>query len=201
MTATEKTSDHDSATRQRNRNRILDAATELLSSGEPLAKLSVNRIAQTAGISRATFYLHFASKRDLMTALTKREIKPWLDSAMPALQAGTITRGEIEQVAGTLVAVYRAHRGVLDGIIELAEYDEETRQSWHETVRGIAAAFQIAIQHWRPELSESNASQLSRMIVWAGERYLHQELTESTDDNDQCIVWTLTEMAWKLMND
>jgi AcrR family transcriptional regulator len=201
MTTIENNADHDSATRQRNRNRILDAATELLSSGQPLTKLSVNRIAQSAGISRATFYLHFASKRDLMTALTKREIEPWLDSAMPALQAGTITRDEIEQLSQALVAVYRAHRGVFDGIIELAEYDEETKQAWQETTYGIAAAFQAAIQHRRPERSESEAIQLSRMIVWAGERFLHQELADSSEDEDHAIVWTLAEMAWKLMND
>ena len=120
---------------------------------------------------------------------------------MPALQAGTITRSEMSQVASGLVAVYRANRGVLDGIIELAEYDDEARQAWHETVHGIAAAFQIAMQHWRPELTESKAIQLSRMIVWAGERYLHQELADSGADNDQAVVWTMTEMAWQLMND
>jgi AcrR family transcriptional regulator len=194
-------SDGDTATRQRNRNRILDATSELLSAGEPLAKLSIHRIATSAGISRATFYLHFKSKRDLIAALAKRQTDPWIELAAPALDAGTITRAEMRRVAQGAVDLYRSNRGVLAGIIELAEYDFETRQAWRETIYSFAERFQVAIQHWRPDLSEAEATQIARMIVWGGERFLHQEVGDSTTDEDQLMVWTLTEMAWRLMHD
>nr|AKB95183.1 transcriptional regulator,tetR family [uncultured bacterium] len=199
--ATLQTAGSDTATRRRNRNRILDAATELLSTGEPLTKLSIRRIAKSAGISRATFYLHFKSKHDLIAALAKRETDPWIELAAPALDAGSISRADMEQVARGAIDLYRTHRGVLAGIIELAEYDDETRQAWRETIHEFANRFQVAIQRWRLDLSEPEAKQLARMIVWGGERFLHQEVGDADAGSDQLHLWTLTELAWRLMND
>lgn len=194
-------SDVDSATRVRTRNRILDATKKLLTGGEPLAKLSIHRIAQTTGISRATFYLHFQSKHDLITRLAQRETSPWVELAAPVLAEVSITREEMTRVARAAIDVYRVNRGVLAGIIEMAEYDAETREAWRETIHGIANLFQAAIERWRPLLDPAEAKQLARMTVWAGERFLHQEVSDAAGDDDEVMAWTLAEMAWNLMTD
>lgn len=191
----------DTATRTRTRNRILDATSQLLTAGEPLARLSINRIATTAGVSRATFYLHFTSKGDLIAKLAQRETNPLIEIAGPALNGALITREDLIQVAQSAVTVYRVNRGVLSGILELAEYDDDTHAAWRETVYRIAELFQQAISKLRPKLSDAETEQLSRMIVWSGERFLHQEVGGSPPDADQVKVWALVEMAWKLMND
>ncbi len=191
----------DTATRTRTRNRILDATSQLLTAGEPLARLSINRIATTAGVSRAAFYLHFSSKHDLIAKLAQRETNPLIEMAGPALNGGLITRGDLVQVAQSAVAVYRTNRGVLSGILELAEYDDDTREAWRETIYRIAKLFQVAIANLRPELTENRTAQLAKMIVWSGERFLHQEVSDSPPDSDEEKVWALVEMAWKLMND
>ena len=135
--------DIESATRRRNRNRILDATKELLTEGQRFTKLSINRIAQTAGVSRAAFYLHFQSKSDLIAGLAKRETDRWIESATPALVNASIKKDGLQQLAWNAIALFRDNRGALAGIIEMAEYDDQTRAAWRETIHGIARLFQI----------------------------------------------------------
>lgn len=191
----------ESATRLRTRNRILDATLQLLTEGERLATSSVHRIAKTAGISRATFYLHFKSKHDLIAALAQREVRPWIEMTAQVLSDAAVDREGLKRVAQGVVDVYRSKRAALAGIIEMAESDDETRQAWRETIHSIAEEFQAAIARRRPNLSEKESQQLALMIAWGGERYLHQEVGGEAIAGDEAKNWTLIEMAWKLMND
>lgn len=54
---------------------ILDAVVELLEAGEPLAGLSIERIARTAGVGKATIYRRWAGKEELFVDVL-REIEP-----------------------------------------------------------------------------------------------------------------------------
>lgn len=188
----------DSATRLRNRNRLLDATAGLLSAGEPLKRLSISRIVDSAGMSRAAFYLHFRSKETLIRALAEREISSWIAFATPTLDRSTVSRTALRKLAVRIIEVYRAHSGVLSGIIELAEYDEETRRAWRETMHSIAERFEAALRLWRPELPEAEAAILARVIAWAGERFLHQEVRDAGTDHDELLTGALTELVWKL---
>ncbi|MGW1225576.1 TetR/AcrR family transcriptional regulator [Streptomyces sp. NPDC001478] len=54
---------------------ILDAVTALLEAGEPLAGLSIERIARTAGVGKATIYRRWADKEALFVDVL-RDIEP-----------------------------------------------------------------------------------------------------------------------------
>uniref|UniRef100_A0AAU2VXW5 TetR/AcrR family transcriptional regulator n=1 Tax=Streptomyces sp. NBC_00008 TaxID=2903610 RepID=A0AAU2VXW5_9ACTN len=54
---------------------ILDAVVELLEAGEPLAGLSIERIARTAGVGKATIYRRWADKEELFVDVL-RDIEP-----------------------------------------------------------------------------------------------------------------------------
>ncbi|MEU2247308.1 TetR/AcrR family transcriptional regulator [Streptomyces sp. NPDC019224] len=54
---------------------ILDAVVELLEAGEPLAALSIERIARTAGVGKATIYRRWAGKEELFVDVL-RAIEP-----------------------------------------------------------------------------------------------------------------------------
>lgn len=54
---------------------ILDAVVELLEAGEPLAGLSIERIARTAGVGKATIYRRWADKEALFVDVL-RDIEP-----------------------------------------------------------------------------------------------------------------------------
>ncbi|MFD0021527.1 TetR/AcrR family transcriptional regulator [Streptomyces sp. NPDC058382] len=54
---------------------ILDAVVELLEAGEPLAGLSIERIARTAGVGKATIYRRWKDKEELFVDVL-RDIEP-----------------------------------------------------------------------------------------------------------------------------
>ncbi|MEU0832566.1 TetR/AcrR family transcriptional regulator [Streptomyces sp. NPDC005969] len=54
---------------------ILDAVVELLEAGEPLAGLSIERIARTAGVGKATIYRRWSGKEELFVDVL-RAIEP-----------------------------------------------------------------------------------------------------------------------------
>lgn len=192
-----KTSNDDR--RAQTRQQILEATRTLLSQGESFARMSIPRIVSEAGISRATFYLHFRSKRALMAALGEAETADWRTIAEPFLTNPHAGREVLERAIEQLVEVWRAHRAVLAGIIELCEYDEEASDGWRDTVHEIARVIGSAVRVRRPRFSADQAEDLGRLIVWAGERYLHQEARQVSPEQDRRLVASLTEMIWSLM--
>lgn len=190
----------ETATRLRNRHRILDGLSALLESGERMTKLSAGRIAAAAGLSRAAFYLHFSGKPEVIAALVDREIQPWVEQTVPLLQSASISLDQVREVVTALFAIYRANQGAVAGIIETAEYDDETQQIWRATLAGIAERFQQTIAQRRPGLSAAQAGELARLLVWSGERYLHQEVGRDGAADQEQQIWALTELAWKLLN-
>jgi AcrR family transcriptional regulator len=53
---------------------ILDAATELFL-GEGFDNVSMDRVSQAAGVSKATLYVHFRTKQELFTGVILREVE------------------------------------------------------------------------------------------------------------------------------
>src|SRR4051794_2132750 len=51
---------------------LLDAAAEMVAAGE-IDQVSMETVAERAGVSRALVYKHFANRHDLLTALYERE--------------------------------------------------------------------------------------------------------------------------------
>lgn len=185
--------------RAHTRQQILDATRRLLALGEAFARLSIHRIVNEAGISRATFYLHFRSKRDLIAALGRTETGEWVMIAAPFLSNPKANRKVLKHAIEQLIATWRLHSAVLTGIIEHAEYDEETRFGWRDTIHEIARAVGESIRQRRPRLSAEQAEQRGRLLVWAGERYLHQQTRELSSDSDHLLVESLTDMIWRVM--
>lgn len=188
-------------TRDATEQRILDGTTRLLDAGASLAGLSVNRIVEESGVSRATFYLHFTDKRGLVNRLAEREL-----TAFEALTASFLAdpdagREELAEVAREMIALWRAHAGVLSSLIELAEYDAESREAWQAVVGAVAAQIKTAMLERRSDLTDDEASDISQVIAWAGERSLHQMLgRDSTDQRAEAIASAMTEVIWRVVD-
>ena len=77
--------------------RVIDAVLdELASSGR--ARLSMDRIAQRAGVSKATMYTRWDSKDDLLVAAYQRLSRPF-----PTLDTGTLA-GDLDALCEVVVA-------------------------------------------------------------------------------------------------
>lgn len=181
--------------------KILDGTVALLDSGANLASLSVNRIAEQSGVSRATFYLHFADKRALVARLAATELQEFQRATADFLADPKAGQEELGATAREMVALWRAHAGVLSSLIELAEYDAETREDWQGVIHAIAATIAPAIRERNPELDEPLVLTIAEIIAWTGERAMHQMIgRDATDAQAKRVADGLTEAVWRIVS-
>ncbi len=67
--------DHRRAIAERNVEAILDAAERLLERND---QISMSAVAQDAGVSRQTLYVHFPDREQLLGAIVKRAVRRWV---------------------------------------------------------------------------------------------------------------------------
>ena len=135
---------------ERTRSKILDAAQEVVLS-RGFAAASVDAIQEAAGISRGTFFYHFATKADLSRALIERYAasdRTVTDGFMK--RAEKLVRDPVQQVLVFLALheeLFDDLTGIYPGCLfasysyEAGLFDDETR-----------AIVDEAVQHWRDVL-------------------------------------------------
>ncbi len=188
------------SSRDATEQRILSATHDLLQGGASLAGLSIARIVKQAGVSRATFYLHFPDKRALVARLAGQRLSEFGAITDPFLENPQAGRDELAEVVIRLVQNWRAQAGVLAGLIELSEYDQAARDAWHGVVRGIAATIATALRRFRPDLDSDQCEVLAEVIAWMGERACHQMAGTGTDmDQVDRTAEALTEAVWRII--
>lgn len=187
-------------TRGETEQRILDGTIELLDAGASLAGLSVNRIVEASGVSRATFYLHFKDKRELVARLAETELQEVERAMATFLSDPEAGREDLAETVDQMVALWRSHAGVLSSLIELAEYDADSREGWQAVIHAIAATIAPAIRERRPELDEPLVLTLSEVVAWTGERCMHQMIgRDATDAQVARAAAGVTEAVWRIV--
>jgi TetR/AcrR family transcriptional regulator len=100
---------------QRQRDLILQAARELLESGA-LATLTIDQVAETAGIGRPSVFYYFSSKQELVGAVVVELAREECQALIAALERSatgvealvTVVRTLLEHYRGR-IATFRAH--------------------------------------------------------------------------------------------
>ncbi|MFH8766367.1 TetR/AcrR family transcriptional regulator [Streptomyces althioticus] len=111
--------------------RILTVIEGLLQGGVTYTELSVEQIAQAAGISRSTFYLYFRDKVDVLLRLSGS-----LRSESYAIAAAWRPTGDDGGLDGLtrtyerILQHYRKYAALLAAINEVAAYDPAVREAW-----------------------------------------------------------------------
>ncbi len=121
------------------RERLIAAVESLAAEGVSYSTVTVERLAATAGISRATFYIYFESKADLAEAWLSETLHDlataasrWQQlDAMPSLDRLTLLVGDV-------LDVYAAHAALLVAV--------QTEATQHSGLRHqLAEAADVAI--------------------------------------------------------
>jgi AcrR family transcriptional regulator len=178
------------------REPIIQAVHDLLNEGASFSELSVGRIADRAGVSRATFYLHFADKRALLGALAQRELTQWREVAEPLFANPDAGYDELLRTVEDMFAMWDDQRAVLAALIELAEYDDDARAAWRgviESVGAMIAQYSLA----RKDVAVEDAELSGRMIAWMAERVCHQMLASASKSERAALAEALTETIWR----
>lgn len=133
---------------RRSREALLDAALRLWAAAESPAEIesvTVEQIAATAGLTRRSFYVHFAGKTDVLLALNADTDTAMAEAARATVRAG----GTVDQALERAVAVLAEHsrrwpRALAAQI--LAEYhrDPAAMRETSEFRRQLPALFRAA---------------------------------------------------------
>ena len=184
------------------RQQILDALRALLEEGAPVAGLSVERIVSAAGVSRATFYVHFGGKAEVVTALSDQDMEPWLARALPVLADPTSDREAFAGIVRDLVRNWREHAAVSASLVELAEYDPAVREAWHGVVHRLAGELAEHLRRrWDgdPGAPASDPADLAEVIAWMVERVCHQMVRSGSPAGDDRVAAALAEAIWRII--
>lgn len=181
------------------RQALLDAAKRLLSSGASVATLSIDKIVAEAGMGRATFYLHFREKSELVAALAEDQVA-WRDEiGAEALADPELDRATLDNILNNIVSRWVENRAVLAAIIEVAEYDPDMRAIWRAAMLEVAekAATQFEAR-WNSDPSAPRSPHMvAEVFTWMFERSCHQVLTDPSRQAE--LTETLAEIIWRVL--
>jgi TetR/AcrR family transcriptional regulator, ethionamide resistance regulator len=180
--------------------RLLDA-TEKLMGEEKLsyAGLSVDRLATAAGISRASFYIYFEDKEDLLRRLAERAVDEVGDAARNWWQAAERDNPEDLRLAmKAILATYRRHELILSAVVETSAYDERVAEVFNELINGIRDATREVIERGQARglIRPLPVNEVAGALTWMVERVCYQMVRNSPPDNDDTLAAVLTQIVW-----
>lgn len=180
-------------------------ATERLLETRMFAELSVADVIAEAGVSRASFYFYFASKYDLLAAVSARAVddvygvaKTWLErsedqpprEALAAAMQGAIDR-------------WRRHGPLLRAMVEAASSSREIDETWRLLISRIVDGTAAQIERERAAgiapPGTGDARTLAATLTWMTERsvYLMVSGGEPCFADERRLVETLTDVWWQ----
>ena len=184
--------------------RLLAAMDRLLADGRRFSSLTVEQLATEAGMSRATFYLHFRDKAELVSRLMSivtddiiRNAGAWLEFAEKP------QRADVERAIRGAVSAFRRHRTIISALNDTASSDPEVEALYTgmlETIclrcrHSLAVAKRDGLA--RPEADDDVADALSWFVVLYVGRFAPISEGEAFDRLTNAVVYISTTSMFK----
>jgi len=182
--------------------KLLAATERLMGEGLAFTELSVDRLASEAGISRATFYVYFEDKSQLLRGLAQQVFAELTDAARGWWDVAD--RGEVadlERSINKIIARYREHQLVLHAVIEMSAYDADVAEVYRGIFDGIVEAVAGIIERGQADgmMSGLPSRETAAALTWMVERTCHQTLRFSSPDGDAELTRAMTEIIWRTL--
>lgn len=182
------------------RERLLAAVEKVTESGDSLRDVSIERLARAAGISRATFYIYFADKGDLLNAWFKQIVDELMDAARAWWRLGPeATPQDLRDALARIVAAYRPHAKRIAAVYDEAAYDPAVREQVAGLVYGGIAGLQEHIERGQregfvdPELS---AHETAAWLGWMVERGLRNIVGPAPEAEVDALIDAHADLVW-----
>jgi AcrR family transcriptional regulator len=182
------------APRPDGRQKLL-VATEKLLGESSLAEITAAQIAEAAGVSRGTFYVHFESKFEVAAALLGVIMEEMYDLLAPITEGSEPTPdAAIRRVIAESAALWEVHGAVFRATHENYIVVPELREKWlavtEQFTDALATALEGQIEAGR------DIRQICAVLVWSTEHLLYIAGTDADADlpSPTAIIDTLVEM-------
>jgi TetR/AcrR family transcriptional regulator, ethionamide resistance regulator len=183
----------------RSEQALLDALERLLAE-HPISRVSVDRIARAAGLTRTAFYFHFASKEAALRRLVERAVAAiWEVPDSWLLDRGDPHEG-LERGLAAVAEAWSTHGAVFAAVAEAAAHDAEVWAFWHGQLETFidAVARRIEADRARGLTREGvDPRPLAEALCWMNERYLYVHLAREDDRRSQDEVQRVLLDVWR----
>ncbi|MDX3099138.1 TetR/AcrR family transcriptional regulator [Streptomyces sp. ME19-03-3] len=179
---------------------VMSTLERLLDSGEAFSDISVQRLLEEAGVSRATFYAHFQSKSDVLVRLTDGLRESLLSLARqwdPA--AGEDGADRFARFFEDVIRIHRAHQGVITAVREAASYDSTASDFYSANLEGFEETTLRTIlseQAASSTTADVDAVSASRIIAWGGAQAIAHHIQVDDGSRDAVFARELAQIWW-----
>lgn len=186
--------------RQQIERRLLDATERLMRAGASFTELSVDRLSGEAGISRASFYIYFEDKGDLVRRLAGQVFGDLADAAERWWSvAWRHDPDDVRAAMTAIIASYRRHQPLLVALNEMAAYDPLVNAAYRDQLTGISGRVTRVIEDGQADGSIRRAlpaATTASALTWMVERTCQQNLPGTPSARDGELATALTEIVW-----
>lgn len=193
-------SDHHAARAAATRALVASTVERLLTEGEPYSEISVQRIIEEAGVSRATFYAHFHGKSDVLVHLADTLRESLLALARKGDPGtGDDGVGRLTRFFTDVIALHRAHQGVLGAVREAATYDATVSDFYTADLEGFDEVVRTTLltrQAAGATPACLDVTVASRIIVWGGNQAIAHHLRVDDGSGDAALARELAAIWW-----
>ncbi|MGH3633381.1 MAG: TetR/AcrR family transcriptional regulator [Mycobacterium sp.] len=186
--------------REQIERRLLDATERLMADGTSFTELSVDRLATEAGMSRATFYVYFEDKGDLVRRLAGQVFG---DLAAAAERWWSVSwrhdPDDVRAAMEAIIASYRRHQPLLVALGEMAGYDPSVGATYRDQLTAISGRLTRVIEDGQGDGAircALSAATAASTLTWMVERTCQQNLPGTPPAYDAELATTLTEIVW-----
>ena len=155
-------------------DRLLAAMERLLERGYPFGSLTVEQLTEEAGMARATFYLHFRDKGELVGRLMRRLTTEIVDSAGGWFRGGSdVDRRSMHFALHGIVGTFKKHQAIVAAITDTAGTDPKVTKLYEQMMAELSKMSRRAItQVQRSGRGQQSAPPgLAEMLTWLIELY------------------------------
>ncbi|MFF7211719.1 TetR/AcrR family transcriptional regulator [Streptomyces sp. NPDC008238] len=182
------------------RAQVTSTLERMLASGTAFSDISVQRLLEEAGVSRATFYAHFPSKSDVLVRLADGLRESLLALARqwdPA--AGEDGADRFARFFEEVIRIHRTHQGVLTAVREAAAYDSAVGDFYTANLEGFEETTLRTVlseQAAGTTPADVDAGAASRIIVWGGSQAIAHHISVDDGSRDAAFARELARIWW-----
>ncbi len=182
--------------------RVLRAVEQLLEDGRSFVELSVQEVADAAGVARSTFYVHFADKSELLVRLAEASTADMLGEGerwVTGDHAGG--RAELREVCRRIVAHYREHRPLLQAVGAATTYDPVMSRWWVGRVERFIDLCEARVRELARDQGRdpAGARATAAMVGWSIERTVSMSVLLEAPEGDDQLADVLARGVWLLL--
>jgi AcrR family transcriptional regulator len=178
----------------------MSALERLLNAGESCSDISVQRLLEDAGVSRATFYAHFQSKSDVLVRLTdglRESLLALAGQWDPAAGEDAVER--FARFFEEVIRIHRAHQGVITAVRDAASYDPAVGDFYTANLEGFeetALRTLVSEQAAGATTADLDAVAASRIIAWGGAQAIAHHIRVDDGSGDAVFARELARIWW-----